>query len=453
VSQERLTRHELTWLLAQEARGAAKTLRDEVVRVRPGASEPAPEPVETTLDALDDAIEMLSALNTGSRGSKARRGRIDLAALLFEVAPNARIAIEPGAGTEVFGDEADLRRMVNLLVTQAAAGGSQAEVHIRRQGDWVRISVDLGPDVAAIGELERRWLSRMATRHGGWFELEGGTQSILLQADGASDQREVTELRKELKQAQQLGEAYARELATALGGEEVRTEPPPQPSGLEAFARFETLRGVAAALERICRSTSDAARTDAGLTSKLDAQELAQSLTRRAAALSELAAELGAIFECAPDEPPSDLDLVSACQLAAQSAASRASRRGVSLELDLAAGVGVRASASRVQLLLRELLSHAILATPQGGSVRVHIYATELGAVIAVEDGGPPVPAAARQPLLQNSIDPSGLGRPSGVSLLAASVVAGTLGAELELREGVRGATETWLTLPRTPAR
>ena len=79
MSHDRLTRHELTWLLAQEARGAAKTLRDEVVRVRPGGSEPAPEPVETTLDALDDAIEMLSELNTGSRGKKARRGRIDLA--------------------------------------------------------------------------------------------------------------------------------------------------------------------------------------------------------------------------------------------------------------------------------------------------------------------------------------------------------------------------------------
>src|SRR5262245_44593110 len=196
VSQERLTRHELSWLLAQEARGAAKALRDEVVKVQ-RFSDPPPAPVETTLDALDGAIEMLSALNKGAKSAATgRRGRIDLAALVYEVAPTARIAIEPGAGTEVFGDEADLRRMLHLLVTQASAGASQSEVRIRRQGDSVKISVDLGPDVAATGELERRWLSRMATRHGGHFELDGGTQTIRLQADGASDQREVFELRQ-----------------------------------------------------------------------------------------------------------------------------------------------------------------------------------------------------------------------------------------------------------------
>src|SRR5688572_15635713 len=218
VSQERLTRHEISWLLAQEARGAARALREGVSQLRQGPSVPliintpseAP-PVETTLDALDDAISMLSELNTATRGAKARRGRIDLAALLMDLAPDTRMAIEPGAGTEVFGDEQDLRRMLNLLVTQAgSAQAGAAEVTIRRQAEWVKVSVELGPD-AGSQELERRWLSRMATRHGGWVELEGGTQAIFLPADGASDQREVVELRKELEQAQQLGETYARE--------------------------------------------------------------------------------------------------------------------------------------------------------------------------------------------------------------------------------------------------
>ena len=121
MSNDRLTRHEISWLLAQEARGAAKALRNELGT--PGAggeAKPPGAPAMTTLDALDDAIDMLSQLNTGARG-KGRRGRIDLAALLYEVAPNARISIEPGAGTEVFGDEADLRRMLNLLVSQASS--------------------------------------------------------------------------------------------------------------------------------------------------------------------------------------------------------------------------------------------------------------------------------------------------------------------------------------------
>src|SRR5687767_13012248 len=96
VSQERLTRHEISWLLAQEARGAARALREGVSQLRhsPGLDpkiintpSEAP-PVETTLDALDDAISMLSDLNTGARGAKARRGRIDLAVLLMDLAPS-----------------------------------------------------------------------------------------------------------------------------------------------------------------------------------------------------------------------------------------------------------------------------------------------------------------------------------------------------------------------------
>ena len=156
---------------------------------------------------MEDAINMLSALNSGTRGKKARRGRIDLAALLYEVAPNARIAIEPGAGTEVFGEESDMRRMFHMLVNQDSnAQGGPSEVEIRRQGEWVKIAVQLGPEQqVGAADVERRWLARMATRYGGWTELEGGTQAIFLPADGASDQREVVELRKELVQAQQLG--------------------------------------------------------------------------------------------------------------------------------------------------------------------------------------------------------------------------------------------------------
>ena len=234
MPQDRLTRHELSWLLAQEARGAARALREGVTQLKqPAAQEPRiveSAPVETTLDALDDAITMLNALHSGSR-SKSRRGRIDLAALLYEVAPNTRIAIEPGAGTEVFGQEDELRRMLHLLVHQSdAASGSPGsaaapEVKVRRQDSWVKISVELGPDAQGAAELERRWLSRMATRHGGWVELEGGTQSIFLPADGAADQREVVELRKELEQAPAFSpEPSSRTLQAGTGAGEARVE-------------------------------------------------------------------------------------------------------------------------------------------------------------------------------------------------------------------------------------
>src|SRR5262245_39693207 len=57
VSNDRLTRHEISWLLAQEARGAAKALRSELGS--PGSGEPKPPgtPAMTSLDQLDDAID------------------------------------------------------------------------------------------------------------------------------------------------------------------------------------------------------------------------------------------------------------------------------------------------------------------------------------------------------------------------------------------------------------
>src|SRR6187401_2408939 len=147
--------------------------------------------------------------------------------------------------------------MLHLLVGQSSGDlptATEAEITIRRQGDFVRISTNLGPDTGALGELEHRWLSRMALRHGGAIELEGGTHSILLQADGASDQREVTELRKELEQAQQLGEAYARELAAVLAAGDVRTEAPPASrADPEHFSGVKTL---AAAMHRTLRGLS-----------------------------------------------------------------------------------------------------------------------------------------------------------------------------------------------------
>jgi hypothetical protein len=108
LPNQRLTRQEISWLLAQEARGAAKSLREDVNRLTsPPTSglEPQPPSVQTTLDALDDAIGMLSVLQShGPTSSAGRRGRIDLAALICEIAPEARIAMSPGQGTEVFGD-------------------------------------------------------------------------------------------------------------------------------------------------------------------------------------------------------------------------------------------------------------------------------------------------------------------------------------------------------------
>jgi signal transduction histidine kinase len=409
--------------------------------------------VETTLDALDDAISMLSDLNTGARGaSKARRGRIDLAALLMDLSPNTRLAIEPGAGTEVFGDEQDLRRMLNLLVTQAGSStqGGAAEVKIRRQAEWVKISVELGPDAGAQ-ELERRWLSRMATRHGGWVELEGGTQSIFLPADGASDQREVVELRKELEQAQQLGEAYARELASVLAAGDIRTEPPPPVAPRGGSQRFEALQCAALGLSRTLKGMLDALRADAVLATRElgEASQLAQSLNKRAPGLAEMLADLTIASECPFDEPKSEVSVADLAKAAVADAEQRALRHGVTVELKGPATLKLSTRPKTLQALLRALVHHAISATPHDGNVTVSVYAVETGVLVSVQDGGPSVTEAHRTDVLRNRTDPSAFGRPSGITLLLAEAAAESLGSTLELRDGPDGQAEVWTLLGR----
>jgi signal transduction histidine kinase len=459
VSQERLTRHEISWLLAQEARGAARALREGVTQLRQGPAEPriitSPgegPAVETTLDALDDAISMLSDLNTGARGAtKARRGRIDLAALLMDLSPNTRLAIEPGAGTEVFGDEQDLRRMLNMLVTQAGSTqGGAAEVKIRRQAEWVKISVELGPDAGAQ-ELERRWLSRMATRHGGWVELEGGTQSIFLPADGASDQREVVELRKELEQAQQLGEAYARELASVLAAGDIRTEPPPPMAPRGGTQRFQTLQGAALGLQRTLKGLVEGLRADANLATKElgEGSALAQNLQKRAAVVGEVSFDLALASDCPFDEAKSDVSISDLVKTAVSDAEPRAARHGVTLNVKGPAGLRLTTRPKLLLGLLRALLHHAISASPREGEVTLSAYAVETGVLISAQDGGPSVTEAHRADVMHNRVDPSAFGRPSGVALLIAEAAAESLGATLELRDGADGQAEVWMLLGR----
>jgi signal transduction histidine kinase len=452
VPKDRLTRHELSWLLAQEARGAAHALREGVTQLKqPGPTiesrvSEAP-PVETNLDALDDAINMLSALNSANKG-KARRGRIDLAALLYEVAPGARIAIEPGAGTEVFGEESDMRRMFHLLVNQSDAtmtgSDGPAEVTIRRQGEWVRIRVELGPDTLAAAELERRWLSRMATRYGGWVELEGGTQSIFLPADGASDQREVVELRKELEQAQQLGEAYARELASVVAAGDTRSELPTTPPERRE-ERLELLQSTALALQRSLKHWFDGLRADTA--SFIGEAAEASPLAHRLSSGSELLFDLALVTECRVNETPSNVDMVELAHEALSAVEQRAARHDVSLEFVLPPKALIETRPSQVRVMLRALLHHALHATPRGGMVRLSLIPTELGLLVTVEDGGPTVPEASRADVLQHRVDPASFGRPAGVALLVADAVGNALGGTLAMREGTGSRTELWIVL------
>jgi two-component system OmpR family sensor kinase len=452
LSQERLTRQELSWLLAQEARGAAKALREGVSALtQPPRVDITTAPnVETNLDALDEAIGRLSELQMGT-ASVSRRGRIDLAALLCEVAPHARIGVETSSGTEVFGEESELRRMIHLLLSQSNSGpgdtdSSRTVLTIKRDGPWVRISVELGPDQSATAEIERRWLSRMATRHGGRLELEGGTETIILPSDGSGD--EVAELRRELEQAQQLGEAYARELAAVVAAGDLPQEPTPSQPPPPGADRFEALVASSSAIVRTLRGWIDSARVDvAEAVEKLGMEtDLAQRLNKRMGRAQELLTELERIANCPLDEGTKRHDVAQELREAVSAAESRAARHSISIQVVAPPKLEVDTRRSVLGLVLRCLIDHAIAATPRDDGVKIVLEGQGAGFVLRMEDGGPTVPAVSRLDLLRRRVDPTSVGRPEGLALPVAEAGAALLGARMGFAETGEGRSEVVLT-------
>jgi two-component system, OmpR family, sensor kinase len=441
LHSDRLTRQELTWLLTQEARSAAEKLRKGVAilaapEIR-GLTAPPAASIEPELDALDDAMKMLATLHTGGT-TRSRRGRIDLAALLWEVAPSARVSIEPGSGTEVFGDEAELRRMLQVLVSSASPTGGSSEMgtpelSIRREGSEIRVSLTLGPDASATAETERAWLSRMATRYGGRFELEGATESILLPADGASEQREVEALRRELEAAQKQGEAYARELAAVFSFSQPA---PPRFSSkpAEINLTLSTLTAMASGMSAQLRSVFSvlerelsALREGKGVAPDSDPISLQMALG------SEIVTDLVRLAQCPVYESMQHVNLADSVRAAMGDLDGRAGRRGVVLKSRIPPHVDIESRPAATALLARTLINDAILATPRGREVTVTVEALEKGARLVVEDGGPALPEDAFYSLVSTQLDPSTLGRPMTIALFTAQTLASHLAAQVTL--------------------
>jgi hypothetical protein len=447
VHSDRLTRQELTWLLTQEARSAAEKLRKGVAvlstEIR-GQTDPPPPNVEPELDALDDAMKMLATLHTGGT-TRSRRGRIDLAALLWEVAPNARVSIEPGSGTEVFGDESELRRMLQVLVgsTNPAASGSSEmgtpELSIRREGPEIRVSVMLGPDSSANAETERAWLSRMATRYGGRLELEGATESILLPADGAHDQREVADLRRELEAAQRQGEAYARELAAVFSYSQA---PPPRFSSQPAEPQqpLSALCAMAAGMSAQLRSIFSTIEREIGALRERGAAP--ETIAQQTSLGSEIVTDLVRLGQCPVYESVQHLNLADAVRAVMADLESRATKRGVGLKSHIPGHVDLESRPVTTALLARTLINDAILATPRGGHVTVTVETSPKGTVLRVEDDGPRIPEETFASLLSTRLDPSTIGRPSTIALFWGQTLAEHIGTEVTLGPSEPGLRE-----------
>lgn len=486
VSKARLTRQELGWLLTQEAQGAAERLRIGVqvlkTNVPPPPEDAEPPPsvlgggVDASLAALDDVMRMLSGLHpkpaTGVRG---RRGRIDISTLIWEVAPEARVSIEPGSGTEVFGDEGEIRRMLHVLVGHGSGVGSS--VTVKREGDDVRVSVALGPDSSATAETERAWISRMATRYGGRLELEGGNETLTLPAEDVAARDERDALRKELDEARRQGEAYARELAAvfAHGEEQTMTSssfPPislvPSAERFAVLARFAggiaaDLRGMLSPIGRdltLLRgqqsrgSRPPPAMTASGNVSADEPEDRIEALRRRMMHVQDFLAALASVGEVDTSEGASEVDVAELARNAVTALAARAQRNELEIEVSGEHAM-VRAAPGAAAVMVRELIAQAVGASQRGGKVNVGITPRGqgehegLGTRIIIDDAGPALPASARRALLGLELDPGTYGRPSSVPLYVAAEIASWQGALLELGDAPSGGLRVIVTFPR----
>ena len=456
MGKGRLTRQELGWLLTQEAQGAAERLRSGVQILKTQAPPPPTEPgegaplgIDATLDALDDAMRVLSSIHHKPVAARGRRGRIDIAALLWEVAPDARVSIEPGSGTEVYGDEAELRRMLHVMVDHAG-GGAGTSVTVKRDGEEVKVGVALGPDSSASPGAERAYISRMAIRYGGRYELEGSTEVLFLPADvGQRDEREA--LRRELDEAKKQGELYARELVQVLShGDEFPSTVPPSESALPSAERFAVLSrfagGVAGELRAILASAVRHIQSHKVASEDEEPEAIRRALLRA----HEFVAGLARVGELEPQDLAQVVDLPAVIDRTIGLLASKAERGHVTIHVaSPETGATVLASLRAMNVMLREVIEQAIQASPRGGEVEISVTSDGGAVRIFVDDAGPPVPAPARRGFLALALEPSTYGRPSSVALYLAAEIALLVGARLELGDAARGGLRVALLFPR----
>ena len=460
---DRLTKNELSWLFAQEARSAA-------VKLRAGVSVPPPPPepgisitsvdaeatagVEGALNRLDEAVSALASLH-GHPIGRGRRGKIDVAALLWEIAPEAKVQIEMGDGTAVFGDEAELRRMLQVLIAQSgdpSGGSATQEIAVRRRGDLVWVEVPLGPDTPATHETERAWLSRMAVRYGGRLDLEGGVQRLSLAADVDETQRELDSLKKELAAAQAQGEAYARELAALFSKGETQQGPPSvvsRPShrapGDDSLAVLvAALRAIGTEMRGILSAVGREIAPLRGHSGEVG--EVAGSVARHVTAASEVLSDLARVGALPLGELPRVVDLVEMLRDILREETARVARHDVKVEIIGADTAHDVVPAGGLSVLLHALFAHALDATPPGDTITIHVEAPPSGATeevsqdiaITFHDGGASLGPSGLSGVLSREFETLAPGRRSSVSLIAAHAIA----AHLRMRLSVEPVTE-----------
>jgi hypothetical protein len=186
-----------------------------------------------------------------------------------------------------------------------------------------------------------------------------------------------------------------------------------------------------------------------------------ESMRRKLSVVGDFVAELAAVGEVDPQEVQREVDLVEVVRTEARSLEGRAGRAGVGIVIRTAPDEPDVKALARVALgsaaiVVRELLAHAVSASPRGSEVEVTVMGRtgSLGSRVVIDDCGTALPAGARRALLALEVEPGTFGRPSSVSLFVANEIAAAQDARLELGdapvvEGKGGGLRVTLTFPR----
>jgi signal transduction histidine kinase len=129
-----------------------------------------------------------------------------------------------------------------------------------------------------------------------------------------------------------------------------------------------------------------------------------------------------------------------------------AERRGVTLKTGLPeGGTKVAAAADAVSDILSNLLANALEAAPRGGHVSISATVNDGVCVLAVEDDGPGIAAAAREKILQPFFTTKAQGTGLGLAIVARRVAefGGQLQWESPVRDGCGSRFRVTLPLDR----
>ncbi|MEJ7748495.1 MAG: HAMP domain-containing sensor histidine kinase, partial [Candidatus Limnocylindrales bacterium] len=148
-------------------------------------------------------------------------------------------------------------------------------------------------------------------------------------------------------------------------------------------------------------------------------------------------------------------DLRAAVESAAHQNDAVATRRGVSLRVDLPGGpVRIRHDPPRIGQVISNLVANAVKFTPRGGSVRVGVASTENGARIEVVDTGVGIEASELPHIFERFYRGSRLhearGSGSGLGLAIVRSIVDMHGGTITVESGADGSQFT-VELPADP--